>query len=286
MNTLFATSRFLKLGFGLAIILILNLFFIFSTQLVYKEPQYDTFCGNPQVRIIPQTKDECLEVGGQWTDDQFIQKGIPRSAIDGPTIEVAREGYCDADFTCRQTYDDARKLYERNFFIILVVLGTLTLIVSFVVRTIEVIAPSLAFGGVLSLFIASVRYWSEMQDYLRVVILGLALVALIGLGVRWFNRKEGESFIPPQTSENAKNKDVIVAQAYNDTAIIGLILSVVAIFGVGLAGIAGFILGIVALVQIKYTHQKGKGIAIAAIAVGFIWSFGVDFLKRLIEAGF
>lgn len=85
-----------------------------------------------------------------------------------------------------------------------------------------------------------------------------------------------------QTKETAK----IAEQKYNKPAIIGLVLSIIAIFGVGLAGIAGFILGIIALVQIKHTQEKGKGLAIAAIIVGFIWSFVIGILRRLVEAGF
>lgn len=75
-------------------------------------------------------------------------------------------------------------------------------------------------------------------------------------------------------------------QKYNKLAVTGLVLSIIAIFGVGLAGIAGFILGIVGLVQIRHTHEKGKGLAIAAVIVGFIWSFVVGILRRLVEAGF
>ena len=78
----------------------------------------------------------------------------------------------------------------------------------------------------------------------------------------------------------------ITEKKYNKSAVIGLILSIISVFGVGLAGIVGFILGIVALTQIKHTHEKGKGIAIVAIIVGFIWSFVVGVLRRLIEAGF
>lgn len=80
-----------------------------------------------------------------------------------------------------------------------------------------------------------------------------------------------------------ENKEEI---KYNKQAAIGLILSIVSIFGVGLAGLVGFILGIIALNQIKHTHEEGKGLAIAAIIIGFIWSFGTGILKRLIEAGF
>jgi len=78
----------------------------------------------------------------------------------------------------------------------------------------------------------------------------------------------------------------VAEQKYNKSAVIGLILSIISIFGVGLAGIVGFILRIVALVQIKHTHETGKGLAIAAIIVGFIWSFVIGILRRLVEAGF
>lgn len=73
---------------------------------------------------------------------------------------------------------------------------------------------------------------------------------------------------------------------YNKPAIIGFVLSVISIFGIGLAGLVGFILGIIALTQIKHTQQKGRGLAIAAIIIGFIWSFVIGILRRLMEAGF
>src|SRR3989344_2581016 len=85
-----------------------------------------------------------------------------------------------------------------------------------------------------------------------------------------------------ETKETTKVEE----QKYNKPAIIGLVLSIISVFGVGLAGIAGFILGIVALVQIKHTHDKGRGLAIAAIIVGFIWSFVIGIVRRLVEAGF
>ena len=85
-----------------------------------------------------------------------------------------------------------------------------------------------------------------------------------------------------ETKETTKVEE----QKYNKPAIIGLVLSIISVFGLGLAGIAGFILGIVALVQIKHTHEKGRGLAIAAIIVGFIWSFVIGIVRRLVEAGF
>ena len=76
------------------------------------------------------------------------------------------------------------------------------------------------------------------------------------------------------------------AQKNNKNAIIGFVLSAISIFGVGLAGIIGMIFGIVALTQIKHTHEKGKGWAIAAIVIGLIWGFGIGILRRLVEMGY
>jgi len=81
--------------------------------------------------------------------------------------------------------------------------------------------------------------------------------------------------------KNKSNKE-----KYNKNAIIGFVLSIVAIFGIGLAGLIGFILGIVALTQIKHTSEKGKGLAIAAVIVGSVWGFFIGILRRLVEAGY
>lgn len=85
-----------------------------------------------------------------------------------------------------------------------------------------------------------------------------------------------------ETKETTK----IEEQRFNKFATIGLVLSIISVFGVGLAGIAGFILGIVALTQIKHTHEKGKELAVAAIIIGFIWSFVIGILRQLVETGF
>ena len=89
-----------------------------------------------------------------------------------------------------------------------------------------------------------------------------------------------------ENKEQVKEITKIPEQKYNKSAVVGLVLSIISVFGVGLAGIVGFILGIVALTQIKHTHEKGKGVAIAAIIIGFIWSFVIGIVRRLVEAGF
>src|SRR3989338_10331839 len=182
-----AKSRFLKWVLVVAIVIVLNLFFVFSVELVYKSPDYENFCPQEQVHVVPETKDECITVGGQWVEGNFIQKGLPRPAsLEPATIQEEKPGYCNEYFTCSQSFSDAQKVYERNFFVALVILGTITLIGGMLLRIFEVVSASFGAGGVLTLVIASVRYWSDMNDYLRVIVLGIALAALIFVGIKWF----------------------------------------------------------------------------------------------------
>jgi len=100
-----------------------------------------------------------------------------------------------------------------------------------------------------------------------------------------YERKYGTKDILTQEQTSSVFTDV-VGQKYNKLSIAGLILSVIAIFGVGLSGLVGFVLGIVALTQIKYTHEKGKGLAVTAVIIGFIWSILIGIVRKLVEAGF
>lgn len=61
-----------------------------------------------------------------------------------------------------------------------------------------------------------------------------------------------------------KDKDQI---KYNKLAIIGLILCILQFFGMPFTGVIGIILSIIALFEIKKTHKKGKELAIAGLII-------------------
>jgi hypothetical protein len=169
-------SKFLKWVVAGAIVIVLNLFFSYAIRVFYKEPQYDTFCKVSEVVEQLDTKEACLKVGGQWNAN------IVPGDVTGPTTKPL--GYCDRDFTCRQAHQDALSLYNRNIFIVLVVLGVISIGASFLVTSYEAVSLGFSLGGVLSFVIASIRYWSDMNDYTRVIVLGVALAALVWLGIK------------------------------------------------------------------------------------------------------
>lgn len=171
----------LRWALTLGIIIVLNLFFYYATSLVYVEPKYESFCQPKQVNIQPTSQQACLAVGGAWNEGP-VEKITP--SPEGQT--VATKGYCDQTFTCQKKYQEARDLYNRNVFLVLVILGVLSLVAGFFLSFNMAVSLGLSFGGVLSFIIASIRYWSAMQEYLRVTILALALVALITLAIKKF----------------------------------------------------------------------------------------------------
>ena len=168
----------LKWALVLGIVIVLNLFINVSIALVYDQPEWDKFCVQKQVTVAPNTQEKCVADGGAWTENVGY-------SVDSKPVNVSEpKGYCDVNFTCQKNYSEASSVYNRNVFIILVVAGVLSLGAGFFLAQYSAVSFGLSFGGVLSFVIGSVRYWSDMDDYIRVIILGLALVALIWLGIK------------------------------------------------------------------------------------------------------
>lgn len=167
----------LKWVLVVAIVVVLNLFFNFAIKLAYDAPEWDKFCPQQQVTITPDTQDKCVAAGGAWTENVAPVKPVTVG-------ETQPRGWCDPNFTCQKNYQAALDVYNRNVFIVLVVAGLISLVIGFFLSNISAVSLGLSLGGVLSFIIGTIRYWSNMDDYLRVIILGLALAALIWLGVK------------------------------------------------------------------------------------------------------
>ena len=104
---------------------------------------------------------------------------------DGMSKPVVVNGMCDPMFTCSQKFNDSQSVYNRNVFIMLVILGILSIVGgAYVTHLSSVVALGFSFGGVISILIGAIRYWSNMQDVLRVVVLGVALAALVWVGIK------------------------------------------------------------------------------------------------------
>ncbi len=168
-------SKVLKWSLIIGIVIVLNLFFNYTLSLVYAEPEYEQYCPNTaQVVEAVTTREECVATGGQWNENYYMP------------IEKGPTGYCDQQFTCRAEFDEARKVYDRNVFITLVLLGAMCVALgSFLVGN-SLISIALSMAGVLSFIIASMRYWSSADTLIKVVILAIALGILIWVAMKKF----------------------------------------------------------------------------------------------------
>lgn len=150
--------------FGLVILI--NLFITYAIQVAYPAPEYDQFCKVEQVNKTYATKEECVDNGGQWN-------------TPAGSGEMGQEAYCNNNFTCSQEFDAASSLFNRNVFVVFVVAGLALLVGSLFIPGSTLIASAISLAGILALIIGSMTYWSDMNDILRLIILGVALVTVL-----------------------------------------------------------------------------------------------------------
>lgn len=164
---------------GAIIAVILVMFLAYGTNLAYESPKYEDYC--PQAMrpyIENETQQSCEMNNGTW---------IPQNieCIKAP----CPQGYCDYYSKCQPLYDNAEKAYSKNMFIIALAAGIIIIAVSALLISVPSIAGGLMLGSLFFIIYGTARYWRFMNDWLRFILLGIALVVLIYIGYRLANRK-------------------------------------------------------------------------------------------------
>jgi hypothetical protein len=183
-------NKVLKWLLIIGIVIVLNLFFVYGIMVFYHAPVFDNFCPVSQVTVAPTGEAECVAAGGGWTTYTSPSQPSPAAPVvmpqktTSPVIATEPAGYCDVNFTCQKNFTSAESVYNRNVFVILVILGVISLVAGFFISGSAAVSLGLSLGGVLALVIGSVRYWSDMNDYLRVAVLAVALVILVIIGIK------------------------------------------------------------------------------------------------------
>ena len=181
-----------KIGLALSIIIVLNLFFNYGIYSFYPTPKYEDFCSEELSRTIYDTRGSCEGVGGTWIERYTDIYGgevrqVPAKPV--PAGEYEFKPYCDPYTTCSKNFRDVETIYNRNVFIALVILGGLAVLAGFFTSAVSAVSNGLLYGGLISFFIGSVRYWSDMNEYLRFIILGIVLIGLIAVGYKKLSDK-------------------------------------------------------------------------------------------------
>ena len=179
---------------GVSIAIIFVLFVGFGIAAFYKAPKYEDFCSRmmqperpyPE-RIYKETNaTSCnrIEVKNyEFEQDCISKKGEVIYAPDENGCRVAKEcSFCNKEFR------DRMNVYNRNVFIVSGIIGIVAIIIGTILNLVSVSA-GLFGGGVMTIIYGTVRYWSELADWARFIILGIALAVLIWIGYKKLNKK-------------------------------------------------------------------------------------------------
>lgn len=177
-------NKFKEVMLAIAIVVVLNMFFNYGVSTFYKSPNYEKFCPTELTQKNYPSKESCELVGGKWFEGSTAvyqgQYNIPVPSGD----KFSNTSWCDSTAKCREDYQKVQDFYNRNVFIILEIVGLLTFLLGLFAISAKAVSSGFLGGGVLSLIIGTIRYWSGMDDYLRFSILGIALAILILIGYK------------------------------------------------------------------------------------------------------
>lgn len=194
-----ARIKVVILGIGIAIVL--AFFFGYGIDTFYKSQKYEDFCGEIGELKTYSSEEACKDNGGKWIEHEKllpIEKG-QYLCTKGPekdgaftfnceVNELERDsGHCESDYYCREEFDDSRQVYNRNVFVMCIVLGLFGVIAGTYLKLPSVSAGIMG-GGVLTIIYGSLRYWADMNEYIRFTILSIALAILIWVGYKKFKK--------------------------------------------------------------------------------------------------
>lgn len=155
---------------ALAIAIILVLFIAVGIDTFYKAPE------NPCNRIY-ETQPKAF-----ISNCELLQEPNKTSCF----IEQQRfyENQSIESQKCYDEFQPIENLYKRNVFIILAILGVLSIIIGILVKDLQALSFGLMLGGLISIVYGIMRYWAQMNEYLRFIILGILLIILIWISYK------------------------------------------------------------------------------------------------------
>ena len=154
----------------------------YGMSFLYPSPEYDKFCGDGQHQVAPieiDSKAACLANGGKWNADV-----VPRKISPSATSATTTIGYCDRDFQCRESYQAASDLHDRDGLLIMLVIGLFVAVFGFLRRENDILASAASISGVIIILSGLIRYWSLDNDWAQFILLGSILLVFIYLAVK------------------------------------------------------------------------------------------------------
>lgn len=174
---------------ALAIAIVLNLFVNYGISVFYKDAQYNDFCmengpyrepyypAKPYPEFMQQN---CTPVYASQELRDSCTSDVGNIQYKYNATGCPTEAYCE---TCFVRFENLRQTRNSNVFVALVVFGVIAILTGIMLKE-EAVANGFLIGGIISLVIAAIRNWGQLQDIFKFAILGLVLALLIWVGYR------------------------------------------------------------------------------------------------------
>ncbi len=154
---------------SVVIAIVLAGFVIYLVDSIYPSPKWDDYCEDVKVpRVAVEKEGEIVEVDQVQCEE------------DGGTW---RNGYCDYYYECQQEFEKKDNEHKRVLFIVGAITGLIAIAVG-IMLALPSVSSGLMLGGTFLIFFGTSQYWSELSNWIRALILGLALIVLIWLGYK------------------------------------------------------------------------------------------------------
>ena len=179
----------------IVIFVIAILFAIFvqvAIEAFYPSPKYQDYCKEQaQPREIPyKDPQSCPELTIPEDFKCASEKGGIQYKYDlkGCPTEI----YCE---TCNILFDNAQQKYNLMIFIISAVAGLIALIVGLYLPQHknpinEWIGSGFLLGGILTIFVGTIRYFGQMGRYIRPIVILFELILIIYLAYKKLGKKK------------------------------------------------------------------------------------------------
>ncbi len=121
------------------------------------------------------TQESCVQAGGMWQDYAEPEP------VNGP------RGYCQTPPDKDYAYQQASQQHDKIVFIVSLIAGVIGIVVGVLLQK-ESIGPGFIGGGILLILYGSIRYWPHASDWLKFVLLGIALAVVVWVGYKLVDR--------------------------------------------------------------------------------------------------
>jgi len=194
---------------AIAIAILFVIFVYYGIQTFYHEPDYSDYCNSTlyskpyyadNARPYNYTLCQSIEKANQPVEMQCNNaQGMMQYETDGNGCQVATT--CDY---CNRDYNQHTEKYNRVVFIISGIIGILAIVIGAIILSLESVGSGIMGGGVLTLIYGTLRYWGNLADVGRFIVIGLALAILIWLGYKKLHSLENAAKNPKPKKSGRK----------------------------------------------------------------------------------